>query len=338
MAVAEPPTTCRFCGIEAAPGDRVCGACSAPLPRKAAVGAAREAPLRERSDGPPLRKADALASAASLTHAPRSPAPPRSPWTSSASRIPARNEPPRLPPIVGPPRIVGLPEPWFFLLAGLVLAPVLTFTPILRYMGWFLGSLFHETGHAALGWLLGRPTVPAIRIDGHAAAIHGEASTLIRLLVIGALAALLVRVRARPWARVAVGLATCAYPVIAFTSAAEVAFLLAGHLGEAAFATVLLVQALDGGFSGTAEERATHAMVGWYLVGRNASLCAGLVLHGAARSDYAESGSFGLVNDYLRIARHLGVGLEPIALVMFFVALLPVPLAILLEHGRARRG
>ena len=180
--------------------------------------------------------------------------------------------------------------------------------------------------------------MPAIRIDGHAAAIHGGPSTLLRVGWMAVLAFVLWRKRARPVARVVWGVALLAYPAIAFTEAREVVFLLGGHLGEAAFATVLLLQALDGGFSGTAEERATHSMVGWYLVWRNVSLCGGLVFHSAARSEYAENGSFGLVNDYLRLSRLLGINLEPIALVMLVVAVLPVPIAILLERYRARRG
>ncbi len=318
------PTACPFCGVERRPTDRFCGGCSAPLASASRattppdVGSAAEAP-EPRSAALPTR-----------------PERPLSPWGAAAERTPP--SPDQLPRIVGVPRILGVPEPWFFLLSGLVLAPILTFTPILRYMGWFLGSLFHETGHAAMGWLLGCPTVPAIRIDGHAAAIHGEPSMLLRGMVMVALAALLVRFRARPVGRVALGLALLCYPAIAYTETREVAFLVAGHLGEAGFATVLLLQALDGGFSGTPEERATHSMVGWYLVGRNVSLCGGLVFQSAARSAYAESGSFGLVNDYLRLARHFGIGLEPIALVMLVVAVLPVPLAILLEARRGLRG
>lgn len=329
------PTACPFCGVERRPTDRFCGGCSAPLssaaraPRASAPGAAERAQAPTAPDDGSAAEAPDTGPGAGAAR----PGRPLSPWGAAAEMAPP--SPDRLPRIVGVPRILGIAEPWFFLLTGLVLAPILTFTPILRYMGWFLGSLFHETGHAAMGWLLGCPTVPAIRIDGHAAAIHGEPSMLLRGLVMLGLAGLLVRMRARPVARVLLGLALLAYPAIAYTETREVAFLVAGHLGEAGFATVLLLQALDGGFSGTPEERATHSMVGWYLVGRNVSLCGGLLFQSAARSAYAESGSFGLVNDYLRLARHFGIGLEPIALVMLVVAVLPVPLAILLE---ARRG
>ncbi len=332
MPAAVRVVSCRSCGAALARTERSCRACRTPAPPPDETAHAR-APWEI---GAPEGAAPWPGASTADSADPQRPLP--SAWTAADTAL----EPgslPSLPRQLGrAPRILGISEPWFFLLLGLALAPVLTFTPILRYMGWFLGSLFHETGHAAVGWLLGCPTVPAIRIDGHAAAIHGEPSTLLRIAWMAVIALVLWRVRARPVARVVLSIALLAYPAIAFTEAREAVFLLSGHLGEAAFATVLLLQALDGGFSGTAEERATHAMVGWYLVWRNVTLCAGLVSQSAARAEYAESGSFGLVNDYLRLGHQLGIGLEPIALVMLVVAVLPVPIAILLERYRARRG
>lgn|GEM_PF-1389396 len=332
MPAAVRVVSCRSCGAALARTDRSCKACRTPAPPSDETAQAR-APWEIGAPQPSSSRPGASTADSADPQRPL-----YSAWSAAATALEPGSAP-SLPSELGrAPRILGIPEPWFFLLLGLALAPVLTFTPILRYMGWFLGSLFHETGHAAIGWLLGCPTVPAIRIDGHAAAIHGEPSTLLRIGWMAVLALVLWRMRARPVARVILGVALLAYPAIAFTEAREVVFLLAGHLGEAAFATVLLLQALDGGFSGTAEERATHAMVGWYLVWRNVTLCAGLVTKSAARGEYADNGSFGLVNDYLRLSHHIGVGLESIALVMLVVALLPVPIAILLEHIRARRG
>src|ERR1051326_697056 len=82
----------------------------------------------------------------------RAPAPPKpgvhaaTPPTSYATA--PRGEGTRLPP-------TPAGSPWLFLAAGLLLAPVLTFTPLLQYMGWFLASLFHESSPAAIGWALG---------------------------------------------------------------------------------------------------------------------------------------------------------------------------------------
>lgn len=232
------------------------------------------------------------------------------------------------------PRIAGLPEPWFFLALGLLLAPILTFTPMLQYVGWFLGSLCHETGHAAMGWFLGCASVPAIRIDGHAAAIHQAHSKFLSGLVMLALASTAYRSRARRGRLVAWLAVLAVYPVLAFTGAREAAFLFAGHLGELAFATYFLSRAVDGGFSGSAAERATHAMVGWFLVGRNAWLAGGLVWKESVRDWYAESGSFGLVNDYLRLAREVFASPVTLPAGAMLVASLLAP-AIALWIGKA---
>ena len=119
------------------------------------------------------------------------------------------------------------------------------------------------------------------------------------------------------------------YPVLAFTGVREAAFLFAGHLGELAFATYFLSRAVDGGFSGSAAERATHAMVGWFLVGRNVWLAGGLLWKESVRDWYAESGSFGLVNDYLRIAREVfASSISVPATAMLVVSLLVLPIAL----------
>ena len=49
-----------------------------------------------------------------------------------------------------PQRICGLTPRAFVLLVGLVLAPILTWTPLLRYMGWFLAALVHERTEATV--------------------------------------------------------------------------------------------------------------------------------------------------------------------------------------------
>ena len=81
---------------------------------------------------------------------------------------------------------------------GVLLAPVLTLTPILQYMGWFLGSLCHETGHVAAAWAMGCPAFPAIRLDGHAAALHREQQPLLVASAIAGLLAIAWASRRRP--------------------------------------------------------------------------------------------------------------------------------------------
>jgi hypothetical protein len=192
---------------------------------------------------------------------------------------------------------------WLVLGLGLVLAPILTLTPLLRYVGWFLASLVHETGHTAVAWLFGCPAFPAIRLDGHAAAIHREQMPLLCVFVIAGLLWFAWNSRERPRRLVLATACLAVYPLLAFTEAHEALFLLGGHFGELAFAAYAFSQAVDGGFTGTLAERCAHAGVAWYLIGRTGVLAIGLVTSETAREAYATNGSFGLENDLLRFSR-----------------------------------
>jgi hypothetical protein len=217
--------------------------------------------------------------------------------------------------------------------AGVALAPVLTFTPLLRYVGWFLASLVHESGHCAMSWWLGCPAFPAIRLDGHAAAVHGAQSIPIVVMVWVGTALLAGVLWKHPRARPALVAALVLQPLLAFTRHRETAFLVAGHLGELAFAAVFLWRGATGGFTASRAERGLYATLGFYLVGRNALLSGGLVWSEARRHEYAGNGSFGLENDYVRVAREcLGCSTETVAFVMLVVTVAALALAFLLAR------
>jgi hypothetical protein len=192
---------------------------------------------------------------------------------------------------------------WLVLGVGVLLAPVLTLTPLLRYVGWFLASLVHETGHTAVAWLFGCPAFPAIRLDGHAAALHREQMPILCVFVIAGLLFFAWSSRGNPRRLVLATACLALYPLLAFTEAHEALFLLGGHFGELAFAAYALSQAIDGGFTGSLAERCTHAGVGCYLLGRTSVLALGLLTSDTARAHYETSGSFGLENDLLRLSR-----------------------------------
>lgn len=234
-------------------------------------------------------------------------------------------------------------QPWRFLALGLVSAPIFGLTPILQYMGWFLASLVHEMGHAALAWLCGMPAIPAISLAGHAAAVHGEQHPFLVLCIASGLlfgAWKLLEGAAR-W--VALASIAVLYPALALTHAKDLVHLLAGHGGELAFATLCLWKTLDGGFTESKFERALYGTVGWYLLGKNAFLCFGLMTSAGARAHYAENGSFGLTNDLIRAAEDvLNWRLESVALLMLVASVLVLPASIALWRigirVRANRG
>jgi hypothetical protein len=225
-------------------------------------------------------------------------------------------------------------EPLLYLGIGLLLAPVFTFAPVLQFMGWFLGSLCHETGHCVLGWLAGCPSVPAISLRGHAMAQHGAQSTFLCVVLWGVLGWFAWQLRARgawPWI---LGGAALLYPLFAFTGLREFCFLLGGHMGEMAFAGVFLARAISGGWTHSNAERAASATVGWYLLGSNLWLSWGLLFDAEVKAWYYRSGSFGLTNDYIRVGRILGVDLGVVAFGMLLIALAVLPLAWLAARAR----
>jgi hypothetical protein len=219
---------------------------------------------------------------------------------------------------------------------GVGLALLLTATPTLRFMGWFLRSLFHETGHVAMAWLGGCPAFPAISLRGEAAAFHQDHRTIVTLLsgaaAVGLAATAWKAERARGPAVALVGL----WLVLTLSeSARELLFLLGGHLGELAFAAVFLRRAVTGEDVETKGERPLYAGLGWYLVASNVALSAGLLLSDEARALYRTNGSFGLENDYLRAARLGPLGLPGLSIAMILLGLAVVVWALRFRLVRA---
>ena len=231
------------------------------------------------------------------------------------------------------PSILGLPRPWFHLALGAPIALLLSWGP-LGFAGWFLTSLVHELGHTVVAWFLGSPAYPAIRLDGHAAAFHFEQSTALALLVWSGLCAAAWWFREDRARLVVLSAAAAVYPLLAFTAAGEAAHLAAGHLAELGFAAVFFWRALTGGFVGQEAERPLYAALGWLWMGGSLLLFGSLVLNPETREWYLANGSFGLENDFVRMARLLGSSLTVAAAPMLLLSLLPLPVALLL----GRRG
>lgn len=222
-----------------------------------------------------------------------------------------------------PPDLVRKEDrPLVYLGIGAVAAIAFTLTPLLKYMGWFLSSLVHEAGHCAAAWAAGCPSIPAIRLDGHAAAVHGEQSKIFAACVLVALAIYAWRRRS-----IALGALALVYPLITFTGVRDWIFLLAGHLSEIAFGGVFFWRALVGGFTQSRAERVAYAACAWYFVLSNIWLAGGLIFSESVRQWYRGSGSFGLTNDYLRLANSLHVGVGVVAFLMLLVALAALPVA-----------
>jgi hypothetical protein len=219
---------------------------------------------------------------------------------------------------------------------GLLLAAVLTLAPPLRFMGWLLGSLFHETGHVAFAWFVACPAFPAIDLRGHAAAFHREQSLPVALAIGALLAYGAWAAASRPRLRWLAWGALAAWPLFAFVRPLrEVGFLMAGHGGELAFAAVFLWRARTGEAVERAGERPLYACLAWFLVGRNVVLSFGLAFLPAARAAYATNGSYGLENDYTRVAgQWLNLPVSAVAFAMLVASLAVAPTVLWFVHRR----
>jgi len=181
------------------------------------------------------------------------------------------------------------------------------------------------------------PASPAISIDGHAAAVHGEQQLFLLALVALGLAAAAWRFLEGPARWIGLAAALVVHPLLALTGGKDLLHLLAGHGAEILFAILCLWKALDGGFTESRLERALYGTVGWFLVGKNAWLAFGLMTSADARALYNENGSFGFTNDYLRVAHEVvGCRLEVVAAGMLVATVLAVPAALLLWRLRLR--
>lgn len=226
------------------------------------------------------------------------------------------------------PRVrTGPPAGFVHLLIGIPIALVIGLAGPISFVGWFLTALVHEMGHCAAALFFGSFAVPAIRLDGHAAAVHSDPSLFGQLAVWAALAAFAWRFRDRRGLLITFAVAAALYPLFAFTKGREILHLLAGHLSELAFATLFFWQALTGRFTKTEAERPFYAALGWLWMVGAIVLFGSLAFSESSRQWYLANGSFGLENDLVRVARSFSVSLPATALVMLLLSLPPLGLA-----------
>ncbi len=229
--------------------------------------------------------------------------------------------------------------PWKLLIVSALAAQVFAL-PVFSFMGWFLASLVHEMGHSAMAWACGMPAFPAIRLDGHAAAVHSAQEPWLVFAIAAGLGALAWHRRHESKAQaIACGVLAVVVPMIAFSHRwRELAFLLMGHGGELVFAFLALLRAAAVHARGTLE-RGLYATVAWYLLWRNATLFFGLMTSLEALIHYYGSGSFGMTNDLIRAAEDvLDCSVQALAGGMFVATIAVLPLAFFLMVARARRS
>jgi len=175
-------------------------------------------------------------------------------------------------------------------------ASVVLMLPLLaqQYWAWLLRrimrclcTLCHETGHAAVGWLQGYPTIPMFDLQ------HGGGFTrrfarqpLVFLVIYLALAGLLLSRRKNGLGMLAVLALAGVQAAIAFTHWGELAFASMGYGAELAFATFFLYRAWAGLWTFHVLERFAYAFCGSFMVVKNFTFAYQLYADRAARIAY----------------------------------------------------
>jgi hypothetical protein len=223
-------------------------------------------------------------------------------------------------------------SPLYHLGVGLVLAGVFSLPFFLfKTIGWFFESVVHEMGHTMMSYFMGSIALPAFRLDGHAATVTLDqspwlAGAVLLLLILGAVWFGLMKKRPL---LITLAILALIYPFFAFSEAKEWLILLAGHGGELVIATIFLWRSLVPSFKVQEEERTLYAALGWYLWFQNTAMNWNLVHSEESRNWYYENGSFGLENDFVRIAEHFGWSLPFMAGLMLLACLLVPPLGLI---------
>lgn len=83
------------------------------------------------------------------------------------------------------------------------------------------------------------------------------------------------------------------------------------------------------------QERYLYAFLAWFLAVDNLVFHFRLMTDASYQMRYHDNGSFGLVNDYIRVANAAGISLGTVATGMLFVNVVVLPLVVWLCIRRA---
>ena len=151
---------------------------------------------------------------------------------------------------------------------GLAMAIVAYAIPLTRFILSAMVTLFHEFGHAVVGWLMGMPAIPAFDfVYGGGITPHGRFQIALALVIAGGFAYLMYLFRQNPKT---VGLIAGVFLVWLFFVSSdwrrEFIFGAAGHLSECILAGILFYQALSGvGWRIPEIERPLGAFVAFFV-------------------------------------------------------------------------
>lgn len=220
------------------------------------------------------------------------------------------------------------------LLIGGSLALVFSLVPFTRFVFGYLGTLVHEMGHCAAGWIFGYPSIPAFDfMHGGGVTLHQDRSLVVLAAVYVAFGWLLYRLRSRR-ATLAAGLTLAGlYTLAAFTPLHELIRLSMGHGAELIVSGIFIYRALSG--EKAHGERPAYAFAGLFMLLTDMRFAYGLMTSHERRVEYEMAKGGGGWMDLSLIARtHLGLDLETVAALLLVCCALPVAASLLVLRYR----
>jgi hypothetical protein len=228
---------------------------------------------------------------------------------------------------------------------GLAAAILAYAFPLTRFILSTLVTLFHELGHAVVGWLMGYPSIPAFDlVYGGGLTSHGAFHVSIAVAIgLGfGYMAWLFRENRKSLAIIVVVFLVWLF-FVSKEWHREIAFASAGHLSEFILAGILFYKALAGvGWKSPEFERPLGAFVAFF-VQIHSMLFAWRLMHDADFLAWYREGKGGaLMNDLEVVALDLQIWLrmtpqiEDVARWLFVFSFVPITIALIWYFERAR--
>lgn len=223
------------------------------------------------------------------------------------------------------------------LLIGFIAALIVYVVPFTRFVLSALVTLFHEFGHAVMGWILGYPSLPAFDLVYGGGFTHqGQFRLPIAIAVACLIAYIAYLNRENKRALVIVAIVAAVWLVFVTREwRRELAIASAGHLAEFVLAGVMLYKSITGeGWRNPDVERPLAAFVAFFVQIHSMHFAWKLVNDSGFLEWYREGKGGALMNDLEVVALDLQIWLgwqpqiEGVAKALLFFSLVPFAIVI----------
>jgi hypothetical protein len=237
------------------------------------------------------------------------------------------------------------PAEWRILGIGLILAIAAYAIPLTRFLFSALITLFHELGHAIVGWLLGHPSVPAFDFVYGGGFTHmGRFRLPIAVAIALGFAWLLWLFRENKRAMILIAIVAAVWLVFVTKEwRRELAISAAGHAFEFILAAIFFYKALAGaGWKHPEIERPLGAFVAFFVQIHSTLFAWRLINDSDFLALYREGKGGALMNDLEVIALDLNIYLAfnpeiaGVAKMLLLFSVLPTVVALVWYFERAR--